>query len=94
MRLHDMVLNFVLNFLLGIAWGFVFLGAFLLSYSFYLSYDNIPFTVMSVVFGMLPGLMAVVIIEHLITSKEKLAQLKEQTNLLQKLLNEKENILS
>jgi len=91
MRLQGIFLNFVLNFLLGVAWGVVFLGAF--SFAFPLNYENIPFTVISIVIGMVPGLLFVVLIEHLITSKEKFAELKKQTLLLEKLLDEKENKL-
>jgi len=91
MRLQGIFLNFVLNFLIGVAWGVVFLGAF--SFGFPLNYENIPFTVISIVIGMVPGLLLVVLLEHLITSKEKFAELKKQTLLLQKLLDEKESKL-
>ncbi len=91
MRLQGLLLNFVLNFLLGIAWGAVVFGGFVFSYSFYLNYDNVSFTIMSVIIGMLPGLVFVVLIEHLITSKEKLAELRKQSLFLEKLLNEKES---
>lgn len=93
MRLQGFLLNFVLNFLLGVAWGAVVFGGFLFSYSFYLNYDDISFTIMSVIIGMLPGLIAVVLIEHLITSKEKLAELKKQSLFLEKLLQEKDSKL-
>lgn len=92
MRLQGFLLNFVLNFLLGIAWGAVFLGAF--AVAFPISYDNLAFTIFSIAVGMLPGLVSVVLIEHLITSKEKLSELKKHTILLQKLLDKKESELS
>jgi hypothetical protein len=45
--------------------------------------------VLSAFVGAVPGLAAVLLLEHIITSKEKLYELKKQTRLLQKLLKEK-----
>jgi uncharacterized membrane protein YeaQ/YmgE (transglycosylase-associated protein family) len=84
MRLTDKTLGFVINFLLGVAWAFVLIGAISSFFSFY--HTSILFAVVSGLIGALPGLVAILLLEHIITSKEKLAELKKQTFLLEKIL--------
>ena len=89
MRLQNGPLSFVVNFLLGVAWAAVLLGAvtsFLAFYpgSFFLA---IIFAFM----GALPGMISVLLLEHIITAKERHLELKKQTALLEKLLMQKEN---
>ena len=89
MRLNDKPLGFVINFLLGAAWAFVLIGAVT---SFFASYQNsFFFALISAVLGALPGLVGVLVLEHIITNKENHEELKKQTKLLQKLLMQKEN---
>jgi len=84
MRLNDKPLGFLINFLLGAAWAFVLIGAVTSFLSFY--QNSFIFALISALIGVLPGLLAVLVLEHIITGKEELAELKEQTKLLQKLL--------
>ena len=89
MRLQDRSLGFVVNFLLGTAWAFVLIGAVTSFLSFY--QNSFFFAVVSALIGALPGLVAVLLLEHIITNKEKHLELKKQTKLLEKLLLQKEN---
>ncbi len=85
MRLTDKTLGFVINFLVGVAWAFVVIGAVSSFFSFY--HSSILFAVVSGLMGALPGLVAILLLEHMITSKEKLSELKKQTLLLEKILH-------
>jgi len=84
MRLTDKTLGFVINFLLGVAWAFVLIGAISSFFSFY--HTGFFLAVVSGLIGTLPGLVAILLLEHIITSKEKLSELKKQTFLLEKIL--------
>jgi len=88
MRLKDRSLGFVVNFLLGVAWAFVLIGAVSSFLSFY--QNSFFFAVVSAFVGALPGLVAVLLLEHIITNKEKYLELKKQTKLLEQILREKE----
>jgi len=85
MRLTDKTLGFVINFLLGVAWASVLIGAVSSFLSFYQM--SILFAVVSALIGTLPGLIAILLLEHIITSKEKLSELEKQTILLKELIN-------
>jgi uncharacterized membrane protein YeaQ/YmgE (transglycosylase-associated protein family) len=89
MRLKDRSLGFVVNFLLGVAWAAVLIGAVSSFLSFYQT--SLFFAIISAFVGALPGLVAVLLLEHIITNKEKHLELKKQTKLLEKLLIQKEN---
>jgi uncharacterized membrane protein required for colicin V production len=89
MRLKDRSLGFVVNFLLGVAWAAVLIGAVSSFLSFYQT--SLFFAIVSAFVGALPGLVAVLLLEHIITNKEKHLELKKQTKLLEKLLIQKEN---
>jgi len=89
MRLKDKPLSFVVNFLLGVAWAAAILGAATSFISFY--QDHFLFAFISSFIGALPGMVSILLIEHFITSKEKHHELKKQTELLEQLLNVKEN---
>lgn len=84
MRLQDRTLNFVVNFLLGASWAVVLIGGTSVFFSFY--QEDFLFAFVAALFAALPGLTAVVLIEHIITSKEKYQELQKQTKLLQKIL--------
>ena len=84
MRLNDRTLGFVINFLLGVAWAFVLIGAVSSFFSFY--HTSMLLAVVSALIGTLPGLVAILLLEHIITAKEKLAELKKQTALLEELV--------
>ena len=83
MRLTDKTLGFVINFLLGVAWAFVLIGAASSFLSFYQA--GIFFAMVSALIGAVPGLVAILLLEHIITSKENLSELKKQTILLEEL---------
>ncbi len=92
MRLEDKALGFVVNFLLGVAWAIMFIGAitsFLSSYQ-----NNFFFAFVYAMIGALPGLIGVLLLEHIITNKEKYLELKKQTKLLEKILNQQKNSTS
>lgn len=89
MRLKDRSLGFVVNFLLGVAWASVLIGAVTSFLSFYQT--SFFFAIVSAFVGALPGLVAVLLLEHIITNKEKHLELKKQTKLLEQILKEKEN---
>ncbi len=84
MRLGDKTLGFVINFLLGVAWAFVLIGAVTSFFAFYS--DNIFTAIISAAIGALPGMVAVLLLEYIITSKEKYEELKKQTKLLEELI--------
>ena len=86
MRLQQRPLGFIINFLLGVAWAFVLIGAVTSFFAFYS--DNILTAVISAIIGALPGLIAVLLLEYVITSKEKYEELKKQTQLLQQILDQ------
>ena len=88
MRLQVRSLGFVVNFLLGTAWAFVLIGAVTSFLAFFP--DNIFYAIISACIGALPGMIAVLLLEYIITSKEKYAELQKQTRLLEKLLEKKD----
>ena len=88
MRLEDKSLSFVINFLLGVAWASVIIGAVTSFLSFY--NHSFLFALMSAFVGAIPGMVAVLLLELVITSKEKYLELKKQTALLQQLLEKTE----
>lgn len=90
MRLKTNNLGFVVNFLLGVAWASVFIGAVTSFFSLYES--NLFYAFIYAMISAIPGLIAVLLIEHFITGKEKLAELKKQTQLLERLLDEGNNV--
>ncbi len=91
MRLGNKPLGFVINFLLGVAWAAVLIGAVTSFLSFY--HNSFFFAIISAFVGALPGLVAVLLLEHIITNKEKHLELKKQTKLLEQILREKEKHL-
>jgi len=88
MRLKDRSLGFVVNFLLGVAWATVLIGTVTSFLSFY--QNSFFFAIVSAFVGALPGLVAVLLLEHIITNKEKYLELKKQTKLLEEILKEKD----
>jgi zinc transporter ZupT len=88
MRLQNGPLSFVVSFLLGVAWAAVLLGAITSFLAFYP--ESLLLAFISAFMGALPGMISVLILEHIITGKERYAELKKQTALLEKLLEQKE----
>ena len=88
MRLEDRSLGFIVNFLLGVAWASVLIGAVTSFLAFYST--NWFFAIVSALIGALPGLIGILLLEHIITNKEKYEELKKQTQLLEKLLDKKD----
>ena len=84
MRLEDKALGVVVNFLLGVSWAFVLLGTITSFLSFY--DDSIIYAIVYGLIGAIPGMVAVLLLEHIITNKEKYLELKKQTKLLEELL--------
>jgi len=89
MRLEDNALGFVVNFLLGVAWAAVLIGSVSSFLSFY--ENSFFFAFVSALIGVLPGMIGVVLLEYIITNKEKQEELKKQTKLLQQLLTLQED---
>ena len=85
MRLGNRPLGFIINFLLGVAWAFVLIGAITSFLTFYS--DNIFYALISACIGALPGMVAVLLLEYIITSKEKYEELQKQTKLLEELVD-------
>ena len=88
MRLQNGPLSFVVNFLLGVAWAAVLLGAITSFLAFYP--ESLLLALVSAFIGALPGMVSVLLLEHIITAKERYVELKKQTALLEKLLEQKE----
>ncbi len=88
MRLQNGPLSFVVNFLLGVAWAAVLLGAITSFLSFY--QVSLLLAIVFAFIGALPGMVSVLLLEHIITGQEKYLELKKQTALLEKLLIQKE----
>ena len=89
MRLQNGPLSFVVNFLLGVAWAAALLGAITSFLAFYP--ENLLLAIVSAFLGALPGMVSVLLLEHIITAKERHLELKKQTALLEQLLIQKEN---
>jgi len=87
MRLEDKYLNVIVNFLLGVSWASMILGAISTFLAFY--EDTFFFALISAFIAALPGLIGILVLEHFITSKEKLYELKKQNKLLSALLTHK-----
>lgn len=85
MRLEDKTLNFVVNFLLGVSWASVLVGAITSFLSLY--QDSLFYAIVSAMMAMIPGMVAVLLLEHVITTKQKYYELKKQTKLLELLLD-------
>lgn len=85
MRLKDSTLGFIVNFLLGVAWAFVLIGAVTSFLAFYST--NLFFAIISAFIGALPGLIGILLLEYMITNKEKHEELKKQTQLLEELVS-------
>ena len=81
MRLEDKYLSFVVNFLLGVAWASIFVGSITSFLMFY--EETFLYALVSAFIAALPGMVAVLALEHFITNKEKLYELKKQTKLLE-----------
>jgi uncharacterized membrane protein YeaQ/YmgE (transglycosylase-associated protein family) len=84
MRLKDSSLGFIVNFLLGVAWAAVLIGAVTSFLSFYST--SLLFAIVSSFIGALPGLIGILLLEYIITNKEKHEELKKQTKLLEEIL--------
>ena len=87
MRLRSKQLGFIVNFLLGVAWAFMFIGAVTSFLTFYS--DSILYAIVSALIGAIPGVICVLLLEYVITSKEKHEELQKQTKLLEELVNQK-----
>jgi len=85
MRLKDSSLGFIINFLLGVAWAAVLIGAVTSFFAFYST--GLLFAIVSAFIGILPGLIGILLLEYIITNKEKHEELKKQTQLLEELVS-------
>jgi uncharacterized membrane protein YeaQ/YmgE (transglycosylase-associated protein family) len=92
MRLRQSTLGFLLNFLLGVAWAFVLIGA-LYSFFFYYRLSFFDGVIMTFI-GALPGLFLVILLEYLIVGLERLDELKKQTELLEEISRQNQEILA
>jgi len=82
-------LSLLINFLLGASWAFVFMGAVAFFYIFL--HVGIFYSIFGSFLGAIPGLFLVLLIEYFIMRQEKLDELKKQTKLLEKLVEQKES---
>ena len=87
MRLKDHSFSFVVNFLLGVAWAAVLLGTITSFLSFY--HDSILLALLMGCLSAIPGMVAVLFLEHIMTTKEKHLELQKQTKILEQLLSSK-----
>jgi len=85
MRLYGRPLSFIVNFLLGSAWAFMLIGAITSFLTFYS--EHLFVAISSAFIGSLPGMVAILFLEHIITNKEKLEELRKQTTLLKEIKN-------
>jgi len=85
MRLENKSLGFIVNFLLGVAWASVIIGVVTSFLSFY--HDSFLLAIVSAFIGAIPGLVAVLLLELIITVKENHLELKKQTKILQNILD-------
>jgi len=85
MRLSSPLLSLLINFLLGVSWAFALIGASTLFFSFL--GISICYAIFTAIFGALPGLFFVLLIEYFLMREEKLNELKKQTKLLEELVN-------
>ena len=85
MRLENKSLGFLVNFLLGVAWASVIIGVVTSFLSFY--HDSFLLAIVSAFIGAIPGLVAVLLLELIITVKENHLELKKQTKILQNILD-------
>ena len=67
--------------MLGAAWAVVLIGALGAFLSFFKT--NLFFAFLSGFLGAMPGLLIVLFLEYLMLKSEKLAEMKEQTKLMQ-----------
>jgi len=88
MRLRDKYLSFVVNFLLGVAWAAAFVGAVSTFLAFYP--DSFFLAIVSAFIAALPGLIGILLLEHVITGKETYLELTKQTKLLEELLEKEQ----
>ena len=88
MVLKERSINLVANFLLGIAWAFVVIGA-ITSFVTNIS-SGVILALIFAIIGMLPGMVAILFIEHFFTAKAAYYEQQKQTRLLQKLIEQKE----
>ncbi|MDQ7086298.1 MAG: hypothetical protein Q9M36_15970 [Sulfurovum sp.] len=88
MRLQNKSLDFVVNFLLGVAWATLFVGMI----STFLSYysESLLYAMIFGLFASLPGLIGILLLEYIITSRESYIQLQKQTHLLEQLLHKED----
>lgn len=85
MRLHERPLGFVINFFLGIAWASVLIGVITSLFAFY--HQSWIDAFLTAVLAAIPGLVGVLLLEHIITVKEKYFEMQKQTALLEQILD-------
>ena len=88
MRPKERPIGFVANFLLGVAWASLVVGAvaaFLSNLS-----SGIILALFFAVIGMIPGMTAILLLEHFFTAKAHYYEAQKQTRLLEELLHKSE----
>jgi uncharacterized membrane protein (DUF106 family) len=78
----------IINFLLGASWAFVIVGA-LLTFKVFFSF-GFGFSLFLTIMFVIISLLVVVLLEALLINKERLKEAKKQTQLLEKIYQEKE----
>ncbi len=92
MRIKRSTLGLLVNFLLGAAWAFVLIGA-LFTFFFFYQYSLLDAILMTFL-GALPGLFFVIVLEYIIVGMQRLEELKKQTVLLEKLIDQNSSSLN
>ena len=83
MRLKERAISVIVNFLLGIAWAVLLIGAIT---SFFTYLPNGFFTALIFgLIGMIPGAIAILLLEHFFTIKAQYYETQRQTILLQQI---------
>jgi len=80
------VLTFIVNLLLGVSWGLVIVGAVNPFLDF--KKTDLIGIFLDVIIGIFPGIIALLFLEHFITTKEKYFELQKQTKLLEQIYNQ------
>jgi cytochrome c biogenesis protein CcdA len=83
MRLNDRYFTFIISFFVGVAWATLFIGA--ITTFLYYYQESLFLGVINGLLGALPGLFALLVLEHIITVRNSFIELQKQTKLLESL---------
>ncbi|MCB4743290.1 MAG: hypothetical protein LGB07_01530 [Sulfurovum sp.] len=87
MRFKSKTLHFIINFLLGVSWATMLTGMLTAFLAFY--ENSLFFAIISALMSAIPGLLGILLLEYFIINKEKLEEIKKQTELLKRLVEKR-----